>query len=125
MKKGQRRREWSKEQKLEIIGKHLSDHISIRTLGKEYNADYSMIARWVRLYGEYGEKAFDKKKHPGNKFAAIHTNKNLSSEERLQMEVVKLQIENERLKKGYIVKGAGVSKEYVILRDVNMKLSTN
>lgn len=125
MKKGQRRREWSKEQKLEIIGKHLSDHISIRTLGKEYNADYIMIARWVRLYGEYGEKAFDKKKHPGNEFAAIHTNKNLSSEERLQMEVVKLQIENERLKKGYIVKGAGVSKEYVILRDVNMKLSTN
>jgi len=123
MKKGQRRREWSKEQKLEIIGKHLSDHISIRTLGKEYNADYSMIARWVRLYGEYGEKAFDKKKHPGNKFAAIHTNKNLSSEERLQMEVVKLQIENERLKKGYIVKGAGVSKEYVISPDANMKSS--
>ena len=125
MKKGQRRREWSKEQKLEIIEKHLGNHISVRTLGKEYNADYSMIARWVRLYGEYGEKAFDKKRPPGNKFAAMHTNKNLSAEERLQMEVVKLQIENERLKKGYIVKGVGVSKEYVILRDVNMKLSTS
>ena len=45
MKKGQHRREWSKEQKLEIIEKHLSDHISIRTLGKKYNADYSMIAK--------------------------------------------------------------------------------
>lgn len=121
MKKGQHRREWSKEQKLEIIEKHLSDHISIRTLGKEYNADYSMIAKWVRLYGENGEKAFDKKKHPGNKFAAIHTNKNLSSEERLQMEVVKLQIENERLKKGYIVKGVGANREYVILRELNME----
>ena len=37
------------------------------------------------------------------------------------MEVVKLQIENERLKKGYIVKGVGANREYVILREVNME----
>lgn len=121
MKKGQHRRKWSKEQKLEIIKKHLNEHISIKKLGREYEADHSMIARWVRNYSKDGEKALEEKKHPGNKYAAIHTSKNLSSEERLQLEVLKLQIENERLKKGYIVKGAGVNKEYVTLQDVNMK----
>ena len=121
MKKGQHRRKWSKEQKLEIIKKHLDEHISIKKLGREYEADHSMIARWVRDYSKDGEKALEEKKHPGNKYAAIHTSKNLSSEERLQLEVLKLQIENERLKKGYIMKGVGVSKEYVTLQDVNMK----
>ena len=121
MKKGQHPRKWSKEQKLEIVNKHLNEHISIRTLRKEYDADHSMIARWVRNYGKYGEKALEGKKHPGNKYAAIHTSKHLSSEERLQLEVLKLQIENERLKKGYVVKGAGVNKEYVTSQDVNMK----
>ena len=121
MKKGQQRRKWSKEQKLEIVRKHLNEHISIKQLGREYNADHSMIARWVRNYSKDGEKALEEKKHPGNKYAAIHTSKHLSSEERLQLEVMKLQIENERLKKGYIVKGAGANKEYVILQDVSMK----
>lgn len=99
MKKGQHPRKWSKEQKLEIIEKHLKEHISVRALGKEYDADHSMIARWVREYDKYGEKALEEKKHPGNKYAAIHISKHLSSEERLQLEVMKLQIENERLKK--------------------------
>ena len=121
MKKGQHPRKWSKEQKLEIISKHLNEHVSVRQLGKEYDADYSMIARWVRNYGKHGEKALEVKKHPGNKYAAIHTSKHLSPEERLQLEVLKLQIENERLKKGYIVKGVGANKEYVTIQDKNTR----
>ncbi len=35
MKKGQKRRIWTIEQKLEIIGKHLNEHISVRTLEKD------------------------------------------------------------------------------------------
>ena len=35
MKKGQHRRKWSKEQKLEIVRKHLNEHISIKQLGRE------------------------------------------------------------------------------------------
>lgn len=34
---------------------------------------------------------------------------------------MKLEIENERLKKGYIVKGGGDQKEYVTTLDKNMK----
>ena len=41
----------TKEQKIEIIGKHLNEHISVRVLEKEYNADGSMICHWLRDYG--------------------------------------------------------------------------
>ncbi len=56
----------TKEQKLEIIGKHLNEHISVRTLEKEYNADRSMICHWLRDYEKYGEAAFNHKRHSGN-----------------------------------------------------------
>ena len=35
--------------------------------------------------------------------------------------VEKLQIENERLKKGYTVKGVGAGKEFVTLSEMNSK----
>lgn len=121
MKKGQKRRIWTKEQKLEIICKHLKERISVRTLEKEYDADRSMICHWLRDYGKYGEAAFNYKGHPGNPFAALHTSKTLTENECLRLEIAKLEIENERLKKGYQVKGTGVNKEFVSLKDVNMK----
>ncbi len=74
MKKGQKKRIWTKEQKLEIIEKHLKEHVSVRTLEKEYDADRSMICHWLRDYNKYGEKAFDgKNKYKGNPYAALHT----------------------------------------------------
>ena len=85
MKKGQKKRVWTKEQKLEIIGKHLNEHISVRTLEKEYNADRSMICHWLRDYGKYGEAAFNPKGHPGNPFAALHTSKTLTETERTRL----------------------------------------
>ena len=35
MHKGQTKRVWTKEQKLQIVHKHLDEHISIKKLGKE------------------------------------------------------------------------------------------
>lgn len=91
MKKGQKRRIWTKEQKLEIIGKHLNEHVSVRTLEKEYNAARSMISHWIRNYGKYGEDAVNLKSHrKGNSFAALHT----SETERLRLQLAKLEIEN-------------------------------
>ena len=99
MRKGQKKRVWTPEQKTEIVHKHLDDHISVRTLEKEYNADRSMICRWVKEYIAEGESSFIPKGHPGNPFAALHVSKNLSELERLRLMVAKLEIENERLKK--------------------------
>ena len=113
MKKGQKRRTWTPEQKAEIVHKHLDEHVSVRTLEKEYQADRSMICKWVKKYISEGDSSFFHKGHPGNPFAALHTSKNLSELDRLRLMVAKLEIENARLKKGYWVKGVGANKEYV------------
>ena len=121
MKKGQSRRVWTPEEKAEIVHKHLDQHVSVRTLEKEYHADRSMICKWVKKYIAEGDSSFVHKGHPGNPFAALHLSKNLSEIERLRLTVAKLEVENERLKKGYWVKGVGVSKEYVTGSEKNMK----
>ena len=121
VKKGQTKRVWTPAQKAEIVRRHLEDHISVRTLGKEYQADRSMICRWVKRYIAEGESSFVHKGHPGNPFAALHTSKTLSEVERLRLMVAKLEIENERLKKGYGVKGVGAAKGFVTGREKNLK----
>ena len=123
VRKGQTKRVWTPAQKSEIVHKHLDDHISVRTLEREYTADRSMICRWVKEYIAEGESAFISKGHPGNYFAALHVSKNLSELDRLRLMVAKLEIENERLKKGYWAEGVGANKVYVTGRDKNMKLS--
>jgi hypothetical protein len=70
-----------------------------------------------------GESSFEPKERPGNPFAALHVSKSLSEIDRLHLTVAKLEIENERLKKGYWVKGVGANKEYVTAYDEIMKLS--
>jgi len=121
VKKGQSRRAWTPEEKAEIVHKHLDQHISVRTLEKEYHADRSMICKWVKKYIAEGDSSFVHKGHPGNPFAALHLSKNLSETERLRLTVAKLEVENERLKKGYWVKGVGANKEYVTGLDKSTK----
>ncbi len=113
MRKGQKKRMWTPEQKAEIVHKHLDDHISLRTLEAEYNADRSMLCKWVKKYIAEGENSFMPQRRPGNPYAALHTSKSLSEVERLRLMVAKLEVENARLKKGYWVEGVGASKEYV------------
>ena len=123
VRKGQKKRVWTPEQKAEIVHKHLKEHISVRALEKEYHADRSMICKWVKRYIAEGESSFVHKGHPGNPFAALHVSKNLPEVERLRLMVAKLEIENERLKKGYLVKGVGAAKEFVTGREKNLKSS--
>ena len=121
MKKGQKKRVWPAEMKLEIVHKHLDEHISIKKLGKEYGIEHSTVSRWSKEYIAGGASAFEPKPRPGNKFAALHTSKKLSEIERLRLLVAKQEIEIARLKKGYWVKGVGANKEYITGQDVNTK----
>ena len=123
MKKGQKKKKWTVEQKLEIVHKHLDEHISVRTLAKEYETDTGMISRWTKEYLSGGAAAFEPKTRPGNKFAALHRSKNLSELDRLRLLVAKQEIEIARLKKGYWVEGAGANKEYVTGQDASTKSS--
>ena len=122
MKKGQKKRVWTPEQKLEIVHKHLDDHISVKKLEKEYQVEHSTICRWTKEFLEGGELAFEPKPRLGNRFAALHRSKNLSELDRLRLLVAKQEIEIARLKKGYWVEGVGASKEYVTGQDPNTKL---
>ena len=58
-------------------------------------------------YLEKGEDSLINQKKPGNPLCKYSSKKNLSEMEKLQYENMKLRIENERLKKGYLVKGDG------------------
>ena len=121
MRKGQKKRVWTVDQKLEIVQKHLDEHLSIRAIGQEYGLNNSLVCAWTKKYLEEGMAGLEPKPRPGNKFAALHRSKNLSELERLRLLVAKQEIEIARLKKGYWVEGVGANKEYVIGRDANMK----
>ena len=122
MKKGQKKRVWTPEQKAEIVHKHLEEHVSVRTLEKEYTADRSMICRWVKEYLAEGEQAFIPKGHPGNLFAALHTSKKLSELDRLRLTAAKPEIEN---KKRYWSEGVGENKASVTGSETITKSSKN
>ncbi len=83
-----------------------------------------LISVWNRKYekdGLEGLRSKTGKCGSGNIFSALHTSKKLSEVERLKLELMKKEIEIERLKKGYMVKGAGSSKEYVPINKKNLK----
>ena len=122
--KGGKNKKYSYEFKLKVVKDYDDNHLSLRELERKYGVDYRVICQWVKLYNE-GILETGRVHKRGNPFAALHTSKSLSKEERLELENLKLRIENERLKKGYIVKGGGVNKEYVSILDVNMKSSKN
>ena len=48
MRKGQKKRIWTPEQKPDILNKHTDEHLSVRALEKAYGAEHSMICRWVK-----------------------------------------------------------------------------
>ena len=119
--KGGKNRSWSKEEKLRIVRRYFDDKIGQWTIAKEENISRGQIYRWIRKYAEDGPEALGNRKKTGNHFSALHTSKSLTEEERLKLIVEKQKIEIERLKKGYVVKGVGASKEFVTLRDLNTK----
>ena len=120
--KGGTNRKWSAEERLKYVLMCEKDHVPVRTLARDLEIPHGTLKGWVDRYRFGGvERLNPEKLHPGNKFAALHTSKNISEEDRLRLMVEKLQIENERLKKGYIVKGVGANKEFVTLSEMNSK----
>lgn len=119
--KGGKNRTWSKEEKLRIVKRNLIDLIGQNVLAKEEGISRGMLWKWIDAYLEHGEAGLEPKARRGNPFAALHISKNLSELDRLRLENAKQKVEIERLKKGYMVKGAGAEKEFVTSFDPNMK----
>ena len=100
-------RYWSKEEKYKIVLKVVNDFRSTVDVAKEYDISQSMLSKWVRRYLKDGIEGLENKKKPGNPLMKYSAKKNLTDMEKLQYENMRLRIENERLKKGYLVKGDG------------------
>ena len=113
--KGGKNRRWTVEEKLRIVNRHLKDHISMEQVAREESISSGMLSSWVGKYLDGGEIALAGKS--GNPYAALHTSKNLSEEERLRLIIAKQEVEIARLKKGYFVKGVGAKKELVQKRN--------
>ena len=120
--KGGKNKKYTKTERYQAIKPCLQFEKSILSRAKELGISDSLLGKWVRLYQEGGIEALDLNwQGAGNEFSALHTSKSLSEEDRLRLENLKLKVENERLKKGYLVKGVGANKEFVTLKDVNTK----
>ncbi|MBE6030741.1 MAG: helix-turn-helix domain-containing protein [Clostridiales bacterium] len=120
--KGGENRKWTNEERLRYVLMCEEQHIPVRKLARDFDIPYGTLDGWIRKYRIGGIEAINSKRlRTGNRFAAIHTSKSLSEEDRLRLMVEKLEIENERLKKGYIVKGVGACKEFVTLNEWNTR----
>ena len=105
--KGGKNRYWSKEEKLRIVKRIIEDGYSSVQVSREENIEGGTIRRWVRKYLNNGEEALENQKKPGNPLVKYCNKKDLTPMEKLEYENMKLRIENERLKKGYMMKGDG------------------
>ena len=117
--KGGKNRRWTVEEKLRIVNRHLKDHISLKQVAREESISDGMLSTWVSKYLDGGEAALAGRS--GNPYAALHTSKSLSEEERLRLIIAKQEVEIARLKKGYFVKGVGAKKEYVTGKEKTTK----
>ena len=105
--KGGKNRYWSKEEKLKLVKEVIEEHKSTIEVSKRENISNGMFNKWIKNYLEKGEEGLLNKKKPGNQLAKYSKKKHLTDMEKLQYENMKLRIENERLKKGYLVEGDG------------------
>lgn len=103
--KGGINRNYTKQEKEKIIIEALED--GIRPIARKYEISKGMVCTWVKKYKENDDKVIDNKYKRGNPLSKYSKKKNLTEMEKLQYENMKLRIENERLKKGYLVKGDG------------------
>ena len=100
-------RYWSKEEKLRIINLVIIDGLSTYEVAKHEDISGGLLRNWIKKYLQQGEESLENKKKPGNPLSKYARKKELSDLERLEYENMKLRIENERLKKGYMMKGDG------------------
>ena len=100
-------RYWSKEEKLRIISRVISEGLSSEEVAKIEDISGGLLRNWIKKYIEEGEESLENKRKPGNPLVKYSRRKELSDLEKLEYENMKLRIENERLKKGYMMKGDG------------------
>ncbi len=111
--KGQKYKTWTSEEKYQIIKPALDMEKSTHDITRETGLSNGMINNWIKSYRKNGMEGLTNKKKPGNPLSKYQNKKNLTKEEQLEYENVKLRIENELLKKGYLMKGDGTIVKFM------------
>lgn len=114
----------SPEEKEQLVLEWQTTNIGMQTFAVSKGLAPRPFMRWVHAYEKYGIEGLKPKTGKcgsGNPYAALITSKSLTEVERLRLELAKKEVECERLKKGYLVKGVGRRKEYVIINKKNSK----
>ena len=114
-------RYWSKEEKLRIVLRAVNHENSISIISQEEKINPGQLHMWIKKYLEQGEDGLINAKKPGSPYKGLQRKKNLTDLEKLEYENMKLRIENERLKKGYMVEGDGQVVIFNGLNNKNMK----
>lgn len=109
--KGGTNKYWSKEAKYEYVRLIISGEISLKQLCRENNIATGMISNWVKRYQEGEIEALENKRKPGNPLVKYSRRKELTEKEQLEYEILKLKIENLRLKKGYTTEEVRLIKQ--------------
>ena len=105
-RKREKNRIWTTKEK--IVIPVIEFKKTLQQTCKEYDISSGLLSRWIEKYKAEGISGLENKRKPGNPMTKYFTTKKFNSkEEELEYENMRLKIENERLKKGYIVKGDG------------------
>ena len=109
------------EEKEKIVLEYLNGDVGYATVARNYGISGRLFQTWITKYKESGIDGLKPKTGKSNNKGKGKYNHHPSEVEKLKIELVKKEIEIERLKKGYTVKGVGVKKEYVTTFDKNTK----
>lgn len=111
------------EEKEQIILEYLNGKVGYRAIAKSHNVSDSVFKIWIKQYRKNGIQGLSSQTGKHHNPNRGRHNRHLSEIDKLKEQLLKKDIEIERLKKGYQVKGDGVTKEYITTFDVNMKSS--
>ena len=109
------------EEKEVIVLEYLNGKAGRKTVAAVHGISKSLLQKWIKRYREKGVEGLRSKTGGNNNPNIGKYNRHPSEVENLKKELLKKEIEIERLKKGYLVKGGGETKEYVTTFDVNTK----
>jgi len=100
--------EYSVDFKLKIVKMILNEHISKKSIMREYNVATKTQRQWVHKYQTEGISGLISKRKIRDK---IPTNQEPDSVESLKHEILMLKVEIERLKRGYSSEDAAYVKK--------------
>ena len=109
------------EEKETIVLEYLNGKAGYESVAAAHGLSEKLFHTWIKKYRENGIEGLKSKTGKHSNPNTGKYNRHPSEVEKLKKELLKKEIEIERLKKGYQVKGGGAQKEYVTTIDVNTK----